>query len=265
MNCYSYWEYIPWVNLAVCRDSVDPKRYYIYRQWDSWKYHYTRDESLRKNHWCVSVKKWGSNYREYENYINFYEQVAQLPAFERNNSPIIEIQESKQKQLYFLQLLPTRSQQTTWNLERAPEFWEIEASFVRWSTPPEWIEVQVWEIGKFPNWDTGFSVSTNQLHFLAREKQLARNIEERSIDAELGIIVYPRNWWWCYEERSFLCGSEKLEWVVWDHGGRSIMHKPQVSVLMDESSYRQLWIEYWKPVHAHVISDGKKCYIKKLS
>lgn len=34
---YSFWEYIPGTNLAVCRDNIDPEVYYIYRQGDSSK------------------------------------------------------------------------------------------------------------------------------------------------------------------------------------------------------------------------------------
>ena len=61
-------------------------------------------------------------------------------------------------------------------------------------------------------------------------------------------------------------GPEIVEWVVGDHGGRSIMHKPAVTVLIDECHYNSLGIQYMQsPVRIRVISDGKRCFIKKLS
>ena len=271
---YSFWEYIPWINLAVCRDSVNENVYYIYRQWDSWK---TRNMGCMwdgKAYWCIRVVRWDYQSSTYEKYISLYEKVAKLPVFDSKDSPIIEMQESAEWKVYFLQSLPTRPRQLLWSLERKLEPWEFEVWFVRGSTPPEWVEVLVLRADDIfydtYEWINGFSLTTGHIRQLWedqkfwRNKKFAKTVEWISRKSSLGMIVYARNGGGLSGRVQE--GPEIVEWVVGDHGGRSIMHKPAVTVLIDEYHYNSLGIQYTQsPVRIRVISDGKRCFIKKLS
>ncbi len=261
---YSFWEYIPGKNLAVCRDSADKDVFYIYRQWDSRKWRIINSELYG----CVRITRWDYRYRYYEKYISLYEQVEALPAFDAKNIPIIEMQEWEEGNIYFLQSLPTRQAQNPWKLERGPEDWEIEAWYVRWTTPEQWIEVSVLHaddaLYHLQDWVNAFAITTNQLQHLLEKRESTLLLERVVSKAQLGIIVYEKSGGGISGRSEQ--GADALEWVVGDHGGRSIMHKPEISVLIDDYDYRSLWIKHMQdPIRIRVVSDGKRCFIKKLS
>ncbi|EKE30175.1 MAG: hypothetical protein ACD_2C00033G0016 [uncultured bacterium (gcode 4)] len=138
---FSYWHFIEWYNRTIIADDSIRWRYHVITNWGINKRYrnYTIFENWRVLPNEVSELEPALAMSLKED-IWFYEKVRNLPKFDWENCPIIEIQTAFDWTNYFLQTHYWRKT-NIWDfvLDREPEPWEIEAEFVRWATPREWL------------------------------------------------------------------------------------------------------------------------------
>jgi hypothetical protein len=72
---YSFWEYIPWDNLAVCRDTVYPNVYYIYETKEKASHVCHLYNAPRYTCKRVEMKEWTPDWHNYHDIITAYEKI----------------------------------------------------------------------------------------------------------------------------------------------------------------------------------------------
>lgn len=267
---YSVWEKIDGFNRTICGDSNIKGRYHIYSKRVTKKdkpdtsfvdYNYFFNHTTYDN---GKLTQSGYDLTEdleggLEDLIRFYEQVRNLPNFDTNHCPILEVQTLDDGTNYFLQYHRGRDfEESTFILDREKEVNEIEVEFVRGATNPEGIEVN----------------ST-----IYRPNFSSLPVEEGAFDMSYRAPVYTELM--LREERSpfqFIDrGFQHIGVRCFDHMSKSLLLKPQISVVFKEdleevigiNDFMPLWEQTKKtnkPTTAKLklVSDGRKAYIKYL-
>jgi len=132
----SFWELLDGYNRKIIADSAVKGRYHIATS--------TRDGNFMNyaivDNGTIAIFL-NPPPADFENglgdVITFYESVRNLPRFDPNHCPVLEVQTVDEKN-YFLQYHRTRNfEPSQFRLDRRPNKNEVEASFVRGATPPE--------------------------------------------------------------------------------------------------------------------------------
>ncbi len=187
--------------------------------------------------------------------IQQYERVRNLPRFDKKHCPIIEFQHWSDDNLYFLQYHKWRDKNNAekFILNRQPEDWEIEADFVRWRTPPEWIEVEVLMSVTAQNMIPKWTYCVNQWF--------------DSVFFE----YHSRKTWLA------ICWEHNLEHFLRKaanhHFWKNLIIKPEIFVFLSQWLFRDKKLEEKISIIAYtnesiitipvrVISDGKRAFLK---
>lgn len=217
---FSLWEYIEGTNYAVCQDSWNPDKYYIYK----WTQHGWYDVIV------VSKNKQGkfySNGVDYNHIIEFYESVRWLKAFDTNQCPIIEIQESTgdNPELYFLQYHPTEPRQPSWVHQEinSNQKWH-KVPFTRWSTEGS------------PVTFTGDEVMLIDISLL-KSTFFKKRLEVAALQKKL-FIIFVSNSSIGLRRRGFVNGldDELIGRLIGDNLARSVLHKPEITMMITEGT-----------------------------
>lgn len=255
---FSYWEKLAGYNRTMIADSSIRDRYHIttMEEIPFEKINYTLFENgkvlLSSGHLPTE------SIAVLEKLVRFYEQIRNLPRFDQNNCPIMEIQ-TVGDQNYFLQYHRTRDfKEPGFTLERPSTKEEREAMFVRGATPPEGIAaaVTVWHAWR-----------------IFEEKRTLPTTEESSFDF-MGSKVYPELM--APQRKLQMIWTRSLDMalkkVVVGHTQRSQMFKPEVSLIYRERDL-QLPEDLMEKLKATredqkikllVISDGRKAYYQRV-
>lgn len=251
---YSYWELLGGRNRTIVADSAIPGRYHIMTSATSdGGYGYTIVENgniVKDSSWRLPPDL----YTSIPSFIDTYEAVRRLPRFDRNHCPIMEVQTVGETH-YFLQYhRAADSSPSSFALERQPEE-EFEASFVRGATPKDGLILRFILHTSFDVRDPLVREEEAGLDFtwnytfreIMTRKRVLNVLSEDSInDISRGIAAKP-------------------------HLGASELFKSPLCLALekkDRESFIQGFVgSYEEPIdqfNVHVISDGRRAYIKRL-
>lgn len=256
---FSFWEKLAGYNRAVIADSSIRGRYHIStnKSGDDWAMNYTVFEN---------GKVFASYFKPlpdeiiagFEELVRFYEQVRNLPNFDKNNCPLVEVQ-TVGNQNYFLQYHRTRDFiESTFTLERPPTNQEREAMFVRGATSLEGITCDTTVLHAWWNLGEG--------HTLPAQEDGSFDFFWNQVYPELMIP----------QRRIQMIKGRKLDWelmqVAEGHTQRSKMFKPEISLI-----YRKDDLEFPEDlgeklestrqdqkIKLFVVSDGRKAYYQRV-
>jgi hypothetical protein len=143
---FSFWEKLGGVNRTIVADSSIKGRYHIQESFSAKRKNLTDPKPWSYNNFIVENRKVVLEMvREYkfkpigelDELIAFYERIRNLPRFDKNNCPLIEVQNVDGKN-YFLQYRRGRDfDPVDFEIDRPPINREVEALFVRGHTPKE--------------------------------------------------------------------------------------------------------------------------------
>tara|TARA_Y100000310_G_scaffold343648_1_gene452262 strand:+ start:707 stop:1879 length:1173 start_codon:yes stop_codon:yes gene_type:complete len=253
---FSLWEHLPGINHTVIADTAIPNQHHVFSFKDE-SQRYVYDYALVENDQIVNQFSFR---RDPPNTIleivQIYEQIRHFPNFDSNHCPIMEFQTHKNKP-YFLQYHRGRDfNPAQFELTREPNPEESEAFFVRGCTLPEGLDCKVtfyYAFSPHCNFDPEDEEGSFDLHFNKMFPEL--QVRKRKLQ-----IIPSRNL--DYELLKFAAGHEDI----------SKLYKPEISTilrinnLMDpkkEKELTQLAIEKKNAyVNIHIVSDGRKAYLK---
>ncbi len=263
---YSYWELLGGYNRTVTADSAIPGRYHITTKGEG-----ARDASIFENGKRIKHGRYPLKPELIDGLgeiVEFYERIRNLDRFDPKHCPIVEIQTVNGIN-YFLQYHRTRDfLETTHVLTEAPGLDYIEVDLVRGATSPkgEVIDVTVangwWnrDPRKFP--DKVLAIPQNErgacdLHWLDYFTDL---MSRRRV-----LQIIPKE-----------DVATALMKLGDEHINRSEWLKPQVSVMMHLD--KLIPYKEWEPmadkagntaedqhIKVHVVSDGRRAFIKRLN
>lgn len=255
---FTYWEFIRGTNHAVVADSCIKNRYHITsapRGYEWGKHNYSIIENGQAAFQACGLA--GAQLQKIQKKLmQIYEEVRHLRHFDPSHCPIMEFVSAKGK-IYFLQYHITRDfDPSGFILDREPEDGEISVPFVRGKTQEEGMTCKtiIYYVGQYYRQFRGFTEegSTDSHADVIFSELQVRKRKLQLIDSSKNI-------------------RQKMTDLIRNHTNRSLLFKPQVSVICDT---RGLWdneecnqhvlagIEY--SVMMHVVSDGRKCYIKRV-
>lgn len=190
--------------------------------------------------------------------VEFYESIRRLDRFDPNHCPIIEIQ-TIGKRNYFLQYHRTRDfEPADFILDRDPMPGEIEVPFVRGKTPKEGERCRV-------------TACYGKIKTLLEKEDGSCDIRS---DWEFSKLMFPRR---TLQMKHFY--DEGLRGVLLvittDHGPRSALFKPRVSVIhgmndmipkeeLDEIKRMAKETGEHQYIYVDVVSDGRRAFIKRV-
>lgn len=149
---FSYWEYLPGINISVVADSAVSNRYHVFSSSvSSWNYAVIQDGEISIQ---GPMYTGGAHPQLYEHeligdpktLIAFYERVRTLPAFNRKNSAIVELQAVQPGEYAFLQYHRTRDfRPANFRIDgdKLLSLGYRKADFVRGATPENGVEFEV--------------------------------------------------------------------------------------------------------------------------
>lgn len=251
---FSYWEKINGFNRAIVADSAVENKYHIM----------TKDNSEFVNYSIYekgSLKSLGSEMKDKEKdakeLVAFYERIRNLPRFDKNHCPIIEVQTTPEGKNYFLQSHRTVDfRPADFFLERQTEKGEVESWFVRGATPKEGINMKT---------------------LISRKKLIPIPEEAESFSQFVGINPI-------FEEimtrkvGAILGGNPSFEPYLWGaaqgHSNRSVIFKPKIFGIFKNKIYTYEEFNFFEDLaektgenqylNLHLISDGRRALIKRL-
>jgi len=259
---FSFWEFLGGCSRTITADSAIKELYHI----TSFEKNSILNYTLYHNDTHVSFVRPLPSYlqRGLEGLVAFYEQIRNLPRFDSNHCPIIEVQ-TVNRLNYFLQYHRTRDfQPSEFYLDRALNKNEFEALFVRGATPPDGIVCKTTLMyGDFAK-DVPYT------------DWILPNEEEASFDFHFGYIFSEL----MYRERKLqVIHGDSLNhflFMVLDkHVERSMLFKPAVSLCvgrgqlfsekekseMSEKAYETGENQY---LNLHVVSDGRRALVERV-
>ena len=266
---FSYWEKLAGYNRAIIADSSIPGRYHITtsKEGDGCGSDWARNYTIFENDKIVS-----SYYKPlpesitngFQELVRLYEQVRNLPHFDKNNCPIIEVQ-TVGSQNYFLQYHRTRDfNESTFVLERPPTNQEREALFVRGATPLEGITCDVTVL--YTWWDIIEGNTPTQSDTLPDKEEGAFDLGWDQVYPE---IMAPKRKIQMIRGRNL---DHELMQVAIGHIQRSKLFKPEVSLIYGEDDLqfpkdlREKLEETQQDqkIKLSVISDGRRAYYLRV-
>lgn len=255
---FSFWELLRGYNRTIIADSAVKGKYHIT----------TTDPENEKGSYSIYEDGKITNYgyplpsavrRQVPALVEVYERVRHLPRFDQNHCPLMEFQ-TVGGENYFLQYHRTRDfKQARFSLDKTPRANEVEAWFVRGVTPARGIRIKVlvhsWEGDDCRSWilpDEGGSLEIGEAEVVSEIMSRRRKVRIIETD-EL---------------------EEPLYATIKNHLGRSQLFKPAVSMmipknkLLSEGENETLWQRTIRTrknqyVHVHLISDGRRAYIRR--
>lgn len=284
---FSFWEKLKGINRTIVADSSIIGRYHIQ---EMYRNNAAEDKSFTFNYFVVEdgniiykmIRSWNFEQRDdYKEIIELYEDVRNLPRFDPDNCPMIEVMTIRDKN-YFLQYHRGREfDEAGFVLDRTAKDDEKEALFVRGHTPKEGIFGKItvayadtwkgknsdkWTLPKseFGSFDFHYNFAFSTIMFPKRRVQM----------------IYPSY-------------KKDLEWelfkFVCHHALNSELFIPEVSVVSDKNilndPHRNISIittkvlskmELYKlgikaketgedqGIDIHLVSDGRKAFIRRL-
>lgn len=255
---FSFWEFIPGLNRTITADSAIQGKYHITtKSRANMSYTVYENGKITLNRGRII----GLNVEEdAKKLIEFYEKIRTLPRFDKNHCPIIEVQTTNEGVNYFLQAHRTRDfKERDHILTREKEPEEMEAIFVRGSTPKEGREEKVivyYPGEELPTKDLESSLGLGNGDDQFFQEVLARKTRTQFIPTS-------------QEDADVLIEfSEK-------HKSRSALFKPEISLVINAGSLlrpEEKWRDFYdKTLNGkeafmiiRVISDGNKAYIRRI-
>ncbi len=258
---FSFWERIPGLNRAVIPDSAIPKQYHIATRRSRGLAAYTVVENgkIAEHHGDALPTDVKSGLPRL---IEDVEVVRHFPRLDKHHCGIVELQ-TFDSHNYFLQYHRTRDfVPATFELKEAPGAGYAEAMFVRGATPPDGLIVEATVIYA-RLYRSGFQVTIPQgeeASFGFGKETILYEIRPR--ERKVQILEVPGT-------------IPMLELVAMGHVSRSLLFKPEVSVIMPKDSVvtpeqkRELYERARETgenqtVQLHVIADGRNAYVKKV-
>ncbi len=262
---FSFWQEIDGYNRTIVADSALPHKYHIMTT--------KIVKPFLPNYALVEEGKLVTQYGTplmnvlidgLPELLELYESIRTLPHFDANHCPIMEFQtESETGKNYFLQYHRTRDfVPVSFRIERPALGNEITSLFVRGATPSE---------------GTTFDLTVIPGRFLHKKRE-ALTIPELEDAAFLSR-------WILYDEtmaRRRRCIFSKVRNVedclipaARGHTTRSALFKPELSIIVSnnavcsEQEFRTLWYRGKETgedqkIKVHVVSDGRKAYIRRV-
>ena len=265
---FSLWEKLGGINRMIIADSAIPGRYHITG-------HAGNDEEILEASYMIYdqgekriVHKVDSRAKDdvegLDELVRFYEEVRTLPNFDSNHCPILEVQSVDGKN-YFLQYHRTRNQDHA-NFTIDPEEYpdHFQAEMVRGATKPDG-EICLVTLRHKGEMSDSYKWESVQ--------------EDGALDNHFNIVYSELK---VRDRKLQIIDTQALDWLLGNiaigHKPRSKLFKPKVSVVVPRdypSILRPEEDEQWarnsskSPQHLqarfHVVSDGKRAYIKRIS
>lgn len=260
---YTYWQFVEWTNRTVVADDSVPWRYHIFSNGSRYNYSTVDIDAS----WNLTIHNQSTNPldKNLEQWvaklINCYNSVRNAPGFDPKQCPAIEIQTAANGDNYFLQYHITRESKEKPNFyvdeESYPRNeWWMKAAFVRWSTPKEWVDVDI----AISLWDDS-AVMWLQWNYTGLVWWIGKEIA-------------TRNSWFINVQ--YINDRSNIQTVMDDtvdnHNAKSNIFNPELSLYITEKLIPQFTLETlmnqssntWKTVtiSVRVISDGTNAVIK---
>ncbi len=245
---YSFWEKLDGFNRSMVADSAIKGRYHIFTTKGTYHNYTIWDNG--KIDLNAQLKLEPELVAQIPEVIEFYETIRNLPNFDPNHCPIIELQTVNGRN-YFLQYHRTRDfVESKFVLDRDLENGEIEVQYSRGATNPngEIFDFQVHHMGKSNVKKNNSSWTHNGMVG-----------EYMALNYKLIMSGYRR---------------ERLAFHTVDHLAKSSIFKPQLFIsdnnfdtATSEEIRNSLKLSRENPsliVPINVISDGRKAYIKRI-
>ncbi len=268
---FSLWEKLEGYNRAVIADTAIWERYHIFT---------SRRSEGKQGFFNYTIVEGGEvifNHPEplppelqkgNGRVIDAYEKVRHLSRFDPQHCPVVEMQTVGETD-FFLQYLRTRDfQASPFVLDRPPGPGEVQALLVRGATPPIPPEGKVY-----------------MTIVLSRAQITGKGVWGEVIREEEGAytpyasafaeLMYPRRQLQVIDYIDTTVNTELMYIAKESHSGRSPLFKPELSVLVNTSSFmsrdefNKTWDKCRKEgldmiINLHVISDGRKAYVKRV-
>jgi hypothetical protein len=290
---YSYWEYIPGMNVAIIADSSIEGRYHLMLQGkrkvnddmyvivengkivDAFERYYLSQPDEKINATVLRL-------------ITLYEQIRNLDNFNPLHCPIMEFQIGDDRKDYFLQYHRTRDFcQSTFTLDDPKPGW-IETIFARGATPTSEGRIVRTGIGYPMSFfhpedgailkekEEGCSFSDdcayNEIRARQRILQIIPLTVGDSMHRELKRIrdTSQRKLTRRYKETIY----NQFQRTIVGHANRSALFKPDVSVIQSvpeivgsesvRMRLKAVWTNRIEFVNIQVISDGKRAFVRRV-
>lgn len=272
---FSYWELIHGKTQVVVADSAIENKYHIFQNDISGLSRFYYNYSVYENGIEQKSVTFGKDQSGIDNpleLISFYESVRNLPLFDSNNCPTIEMVSDK-NETYFLQYLKGRDfKPVEFVLDKPLGKKQVEASFVRGATGPNGIVC-----------DTKFWYSASGLDVELEDEDASFDFHWNSVFSEL---MTPRR------KVQFSIANDFNHFImktIDTHLQKSKLFKPQVSILLTDENFLKIFPEFKRPsrwrqkdtntflkrlgvteyedfrAKLHVVSDGRRAIVKRLT
>ena len=264
---FSFWEAIPGVNRTVIADSSIKDRYHVMSYRNCPPHHLSNylvfEKGKALKHLWLKLPE--DMEKALPDLIDMYDEIRNLDRFDPNNCPSMEFQTGDDGKNYFLQYHRIRDlQESKFVLDREPEKDEIEAMFVRGATPSEGIDCKITLIY---GWQTVYGAKKDFFK-LPKSEDGSLDLHYQDVFTEL----------MSRKRKVQAMVSKELGWslvkMIVHHNPRSRLFKPEMSFFVDadfirDEDYNGKYERSRKTgedqfMHVHVVSDGRKCYLKKL-
>lgn len=255
---FSYWEIIEGYNRAVIADSAIKGKYHIICEGVS-PANYTIFDNGKINSFCNKLPS--ELEEDLPKIIELYEEIRNLDKFDSNHCPIMEFQSSIDNgkvRNFFLQYHRTRDfEPSDFVIERGPEKNEVKSRVVRGKTPPEGINVKAILVYGFESLDCYNNWKLSEQEDARMTYTHNRPFSEiMSRRRKVNLIDY-----------------KSLKHIL-THFLKSTLFKPELSIINSKELYTQeeysLMLKNAREtktnqtIDFHVISDGRKAYIKRI-
>lgn len=250
----SYWQHVAGDNFYMTGDNANPEKYYIGRTTEGrGSFTIVEGDSITSHYVAPRRNTTGDEHPDIKKLIEFYTNVRQAPLFDPQNVPILEFSDpGKRQEVKFLQYFPGQpavSELPTITTSQS------EVLFVRGATPKEGITTymetdadsatEAIYAGNYPivlGRASPFETAWNEYLFPRIDTLLLHPIADFSTDVFASAM-----------------GLNAI-----DHGGRSQLHKPKLTLTlsklaMDFLARRQS--ERNEPIPLHITADGARAEV----
>lgn len=266
---YSFWERLEGDNCKVIADSSLKNRYHMFIRS---AYFLVEDSRIISKFDTEGVED-----PEVAKIINFYEQIRTLDRFDPNHCPVIEFQQVD-RDLLFLQYHRIRDfEESTFSLNREANSDEIECEFVRGVTSKDGVEVKC-QVATYNNKLDIFTGEIENIRLLNKRSEAFFAVGANPFPELVNEIQSRERIANFLTQMKYRCGENidlGFYMPIRGHDSISAIFKPQLGIAVP---YDQLFTRddvntlYKKAkqtkedqfVDVHVVSDGRKAFVKRL-
>jgi len=243
---FTYWEYIPGFRRTIVADSGVKGVHHVTAYLpngspgNNMKYWKVENGSINFKLGTIDVPEIEANLLEF---INWYEQIRNLPRFDSDNCPVVEAVTrvgKKGVENYFVQYMRTRDfAGSDFTLDLSSANGGIVPFLVRGVTPKEGIELKLVKA-----WGKEYETRGRAV------------ITGGHLDEDLEAIAM--------RAKAYLGNEVKLGDMAANHSPRSLMFKPELSLFFEQRGENKVPIDFEGEIPIRIISDGRNAVLQML-